>query len=84
MKKILIVCLLAASCGTTHPPATVRVEIPIPVPCNVQKIDIPSFAVDALTYDSDIWDQMAALRAERLQRQAYEKILQAAIDACRK
>lgn len=83
MKKFLLICALLAGCGTLKPPAVVRVEVPISIPCTVRQLPPPPFAVDTLTYDSDIWDMMAALRAERIQRQAYEKLLEAAIAACR-
>lgn len=82
MKKILLLCLLAAGCGAVKPPATVRVEIPIPIPCKVVVPDPPVFAVDALPLNAGIWDMMNALRADRIQRRAYEKSLEAAVKAC--
>jgi hypothetical protein len=90
MKNFLIILFLTG-CTTALPPV-VRVEIPVSVPCVIAQIDKPSFAVDALPVDppagmkrSDfVWLQMNALRADRIQRQAYEKILEAAIQACQK
>ena len=42
----------------------------------------PAFAVDALSIGAGIWEQMSALRAERIQRIGYETELEAAVKAC--
>ena len=79
----LAMALALTGCATPLPPAKpTEVRIPVPIPCRVPMPERPSFAVDALALDADIWDQMAALRADRLQRQAYESELEAAIKAC--
>jgi hypothetical protein len=82
MKKFILVCVLLTGCASASIPAAVRVEVPVPVPCVMVMPAPPTFAVDALPIGADIWDQMAALRADRIQRQAYEKILEVAIQAC--
>jgi hypothetical protein len=83
MKNILLfLCLFATGCASTLPPTVVRVNVPVPVPCTVVLPTPPTFAVDSLPIGSSIWDQMAALRADRVARQAYEKVLEAAVKAC--
>jgi len=60
----------------------VEVKIPVAVPCSIGIPKKPASAVDALPIGSNIWQQMAALRADRINRLAYEKELEAAIAAC--
>lgn len=89
MTRVLIImaALAVAGCGgvNTVPPvgAPQEVKIPVAVPCKAPAVTIPAFAVDALSLGAGAWDQMAALRAERLQRKAYEAELEAAVGACR-
>jgi hypothetical protein len=78
----LMALVLAACTAVPGAPAVQRVNIPVPVPCKVTMPDAPAWAVDALPLGSDIWQQMQALRAERLQRQGYEAELEAAVRAC--
>lgn len=84
----LILAFTLAGCGTTRPPApevrTVEVKIPVPVPCMVQPVTKPAFAVDALPLGSSVPAQMRALRAERKQRIGYEAELEAALQHCMK
>lgn len=81
MTRALLLSLLLAACATT-PPDVVEVPTPIPVPCRIATPARPDFAVDALDLGVSIWDQMRALRAERLQRKAYERELEAAVESC--
>jgi len=89
---LFVLVFLLTACTTAQAPSVVEVKVPYPVPCVIEHIDSPAFAVDALPVDppagmkrSDfVFQQLLALRAERLQRQAYEKILEAAITACQK
>ena len=76
--------LALAGCATAPQPtvAPVEVKVPVPVPCRITPPEKPAFAVDALPLGSEIWDQMAALRAERKQRQGYEGELESAIRTC--
>lgn len=84
---VIVATLMVAGCGgvNTAPPvaAPQEVKIPVAVPCKAPEVTIPAFAVDALGLGAGVWDQMAALRAERLQRKAYEAELEAALNACR-
>lgn len=79
----LIVSLTLSGCASSPPIAQlVEVRVPVPVPCKAPSPTRPAFAVDALPLGSGIWEQMSALRAERLQRQGYETELEAAVRAC--
>lgn len=80
---VMLCILLLAGCATTPPPAQpVEVRVPVAVPCKAPMPVRPAFAVDALPVDSGVWDQMAALRAERYQRKGYEAELEAAVQSC--
>ena len=81
--SILMIVLALAACSVARPPAVVRVEVPIPVPCLTVIPEKPSFAVDELPLGAGIWKQMLALRADRIRRRAYEAELEAAINACK-
>jgi len=86
MKRLiaLIVAVVGMSgcMDQPRPAVPITVKVPVPVPCNVTSPQVPAWAVDALPLGSDIWTQMDALRAERLQRKGYEGELIAAIQAC--
>jgi hypothetical protein len=86
MKRlVLVVSAIAACAGCTkqvRPAVPVTVKIPVAVSCKVTLPKAPAWAVDALPLGAAIWDQMAALRGERLQRKGYEGELLAAIQAC--
>lgn len=85
---LLILPFALAGCAGTMPPSpevrTVEVKIPVPVPCMVQPVNKPAFAVDALPLGSTVPAQMRALRAERKQRIGYEAELEAALQHCMK
>jgi len=89
MKKIIVVLMMLSGCASV-PNAVTQVKVPVSVPCVIQKIDKPAFAVDGLsieppagvTREEFIWQQMNALRADRLQRKGYESELEAAIRSC--
>ena len=76
-----VLALLLAACAS-QVARPVEVKIPVAVPCTVDMPLKPTSAVDALPIGSNIWQQMAALRADRINRLAYEKELEAAIAAC--
>lgn len=78
----ILVSISLTACSTNKVPAVVRVEVPVPVPCSIKAPDVPDYAVDALPIGADIWDKMAALRADRVTRKAYEEELEAAIKSC--
>lgn len=80
-----IMAILLVACAEKPEPRTVyvKVDTPVLVPCRVTMPDKPVFAVDVLKLGQPIDVQMRALRADRLQRRAYELKLEAAIEACR-
>jgi hypothetical protein len=90
VKTILPTLALAALAGLAgcasspaqRAPDMQQVLIPVPVPCKVSAPTKPAYAVDALPLGSSVFRQMAALRAERKQRQGYEAELEAAIQTC--
>lgn len=89
MKTVILTIALAAltclaGCATPaqRAPDVQQVLVPIPVPCKVSAPTKPAYAVEALPLGSTVFRQMAALRAERKQRQGYEAELEAAILAC--
>jgi len=89
MRSRIIIASLAvaalAGCADApqaQPPSVQQVLVPTPVPCKITPPAKPAFAVDALPLGAGIWDQTAALRAERKQRQGYESELEAAVQAC--
>lgn len=87
MKRLILlglVCmaLMLTGCGLMPAPKVVEVKVPVQVQCKVTHPDRPLFAVDGLPVGSGIWEQMKALRAERLQRIGYEIELEAAVRAC--
>jgi hypothetical protein len=77
-----LMVIVLAGCSSNSAPAVVRVEVPVLVPCVIEKVQKTEFAVDNLDVDAGIWNQMSALRANRLQRKAYESVLEAAIKSC--
>lgn len=88
MKRLTVVlCLALAGCAgrVVEPPEStvVRVEVPVQIPCRIERVRRPVFAVDVLPIGASIDEQMRALRADRRQRQGYEARLEAAVEACR-
>lgn len=76
--------LLLAGCTTTAPEArTVRVEVPVAVPCRAPDIAVPPWAAAGLHKNDSLEVKVRALLAERRQRIGYEKQLEAAVAACR-
>ncbi len=75
--------IVLAGCAQAPIIKTVQVKVPVPVPCDVQPIHAPDWALDHVTAaDSDyVWARAALV--EIGQHYAYETRLTAAIDACR-
>lgn len=84
MKTLTTVALIymLAGCAAQEVVRPIEVKVPVAVPCTVDMPSKPTSAVDTLPIGSNIWRQMAALRADRINRLAYEKELEAAIAAC--
>lgn len=80
---MLVVFALAGCAGQVEPePRTVRVEVPVAVPCRVPAVEVPIWATDGLRKGDDLQTKVRALLAERRQRIGYEAQLLAANQAC--
>lgn len=78
-----LVFALAGCAGQVDPePRTVRVEVPVAVPCRVQSVEVPVWATAGLRKGDDLQAKVRALLAERRQRIGYEAQLLAANRAC--
>lgn len=75
--------LALAGCAVQPPEVrTVRVEVPVLVPCRTKSVEVPAFATGILKKTDTLEVKVRALLAERLQHQAYEIKLLAAVTAC--
>ncbi|HGM7497167.1 hypothetical protein [Pseudomonas aeruginosa] len=80
---MLVMVALAGCAGQVEPePRTVRVEVPVAVPCRVPAVEVPVWATAGLRKGDDLQAKVRALLAERLQRIGYEAQLLAANRAC--
>lgn len=61
---------------------TTTAQVPLAVGCRTNTVTRPAFAVDALPLGAPIDHQMRALRAERVQRQGYERELETEVARC--
>ncbi|WP_413047745.1 hypothetical protein [Pseudomonas phoenicis] len=82
---VMVVVLLLAGCAARVEPEvrTVRVEVPVQVPCRAPEIAVPPWAAAGLRKTDSLEVKVRALLAERRQRIGFEKELAAAADACR-
>ncbi|OXT65808.1 hypothetical protein CF344_18535 [Pseudomonas aeruginosa] len=84
--KWLVMGMLVALAGCAGrqeaEPRTVRVEVPVAVPCRVQSVEVPVWATAGLRKGDDLQAKVRALLAERRQRIGYEAQLLAANQAC--
>ncbi|MCF8572902.1 hypothetical protein ACPG8G_11710 [Pseudomonas aeruginosa] len=81
---MLVMVALAGCAGEVEPePRTVRVEVPIEVPCHAPDIAEPAWATAGLRKSDDLQTKVRALLAERRQRIGYEEELKAAVAACK-
>lgn len=77
-----VVFLLAGCAGREPEIRTVRVEVPVQVPCKAPIIAAPAFAAAGLKKADSLEVKVRALLAERRQHIGYEKELVAAVSAC--
>ncbi|HEQ1721346.1 TPA: hypothetical protein ACXLAC_004474 [Pseudomonas aeruginosa] len=81
---MLVVFALAGCAGRQEAePRTVRVEVPVAVPCRVPAVEVPAWATSGLRKSDDLQTKVRTLLAERRQRIGYEKKLEAVVQACR-
>jgi len=75
--------LLLAGCAGREPEVrTVRVEVPVQVPCKTQEVAVPPWAADGLKKSDVLELKVRALLAERRQRIGFERQLVAAVRSC--
>ncbi|HBO0350792.1 hypothetical protein [Pseudomonas aeruginosa] len=80
---MLMIVALVGCAGQVEPePRTVRVEVPVAVPCRAPAVEVPVWATAGLRKGDDLQTKVRALLAERLQRIGYESQLLAANRAC--
>ncbi|HGS8185432.1 TPA: hypothetical protein ACMFTL_006937 [Pseudomonas aeruginosa] len=77
------VALVGCAARQEAEPRTVRVDVPVAVPCRVPAVEVPAWATAGLKKSDDLQTKVRALLAERLQRIGYEAQLLAANRACR-
>lgn len=84
MKSLLVVlALVLAGCASREPEVrTVRVEVPVLVPCKTKSVSVPPWASDGLRKSDSLELKVRALLAERRQRIGYERELVAAVVSC--
>lgn len=84
MRYLLVVlALVLAGCAGREPEVhTVRVEVPVLVPCRTKEVVVPPWAAVGLKKSDSLEVKVRALLAERRQRIGYERQLVAAIAAC--
>ena len=75
--------VLLAGCATQEPEVrTVRVEVPVLVPCKTQEVTVPPWAAASLKKTDPLEVKVRTLLAERRQRIGYERELVAAVTGC--
>ncbi|MFU6756226.1 hypothetical protein ACM76R_29275 [Pseudomonas aeruginosa] len=80
---MLVMVALAGCAGQVEPePRTLRVEVPVAVPCRAPAVEVPAWATAGLKKSDDLQSKVRALLAERRQRIGYEAQLLAANQAC--
>lgn len=85
-QKLFLACFLLFFAGcVTHEPEvrTVRVEVPVLVPCKTLEMAAPPWAATELKKSDSLEVKVRMLLAERRQRIGYEKQLAAAVRACK-
>ncbi|MNJ30608.1 hypothetical protein D3C77_252130 [compost metagenome] len=85
MRRLLLITAVAlAGCvGRAEPEIrTVRVEVPVQVPCRAADVAVPPWAAAGLRKNDSLEVKVRALLAERRQRIGYERQLIAAVGAC--
>ncbi|MFV3334944.1 hypothetical protein ACNFIA_28790 [Pseudomonas sp. NY15437] len=84
MKWLLVLVVALAGCaGQVEPePRTVRVEVPVLVPCRAPAVEVPIWATASLQKGDSLQTKVRALLAELEQRKGYEVQLLAAMQTC--
>ncbi|AZD47547.1 hypothetical protein [Pseudomonas chlororaphis] len=84
MKLLLLgfVVLLAGCAGREPEVRTVRVEVPVQMPCRLPVVAVPAWATDSIKKTDSLELKVRALLAERRQRIGYERELLASSRSC--
>lgn len=84
MRSLLVVLILVlAGCVGREPEVrTVRVEVPVLVPCKTKEVAVPPWAAAGLRKSDPLEVKVRALLAECRQRIGYERQLVATVGAC--
>lgn len=78
------VLALAGCAGRAEPQVQyVRVKVPVQVPCHAPDVAVPPWAAAGLRKTDSLEVKVRALLAERRQRIGYQRLLEAALTACR-
>lgn len=85
MKWLLVLVVALAGCGgqVEPEPRTVRVEVPVAVPCRAPAVEVPTWATASLQKGDSLQTKVRAVLAELEQRKGYEVQLLAAVQSCR-
>lgn len=79
---VMFVLVLTGCAAKELEVRTVRVEVPVLIPCMTRYVPVPSWATTALKRDDSLEVKVRALLAERRQRIGYQRQLEAGIAAC--
>lgn len=80
---MMVIFVLAGCAGRDPEVRTVRVEVPVQVPCKTKEVVVPTWAASGLKKSDSLEMKVRSLLAERRQRIGYERELVAAVGACR-
>ncbi|MHB9798489.1 hypothetical protein ACYCAX_11825 [Pseudomonas sp. MT3] len=82
--QVLWVLVALAGCAgqVELEPRTVRVEVPVAVPCRAPAVEVPTWATASLQKVDTLQTKVRALLAELEQRKGYEVQLRAAVRSC--
>lgn len=80
---VLVVALGGCAAQVEPESRTVRVEVPVAVPCRAPAVEVPTWATASLQKGDSLQTKVRALLAELEQRKGYEVQLLAALGACK-
>lgn len=80
---VMLLALVLVSCANREPEMrTVRMEVPVLVPCKTKTVAVPPWAAAGLKKSDSLEVKVRALLAERRQRIGYERQVSAAVSVC--
>jgi len=78
----MLVALAGCAAQQQAEPRTVRVEVPVAIPCRAPAVQEPTWATASLRKGDSLQTKVRALLAELEQRKGYEAQLLAAVQSC--